>query len=571
MAQRLRSGIAGEHKMKKSADRVAGWVSLMLAAWTAACSQEGTQSAKGPTQNEPTAGAASGSGPTAGAASGGNPIGGAPEGGAASAPTEGGAGGVSTAGAPTLTDADTDPLAGLPTGSDQLQLLCARNNGDEVAKAFCGSNGPPTITSLRDLQLLFGLDLTDPHKAMGALVTQSTSLARRLATPVNPRAIIVPFSKDFGPLVPTGDKHPHPTWVTMAFVRGEQFVELASKDPTANDALRFYLFNFKQECNSVPGGCTPGDLFTPDGEKHMTSYSLYEDVDVANTSLDCAQCHQMQGPGTAKRLIHQEFGYSWGHWAMQGVLVPELRPLCNKFNEMHAADEDYAGIPNAYIGCTQGPLANDISGPSNGGPQALDQFLYDNNQSPEYNPGANFHGKAIFYEVIGYEGQNQQPEVNVPIGVSPSWKTLYDAYVPGQSLEVPYHDLFNTDPQKMSTVIAAYKAVMAGTKPKSELPDMSDMLVKEGLADMSFTPQPNLTGRQILTAMCQQCHNSNLNQNQSRARFNVQKLDDMSRAERDEAIRRIHLPATSVRHMPPHRFHELSAADIETVTQELMR
>ena len=67
---------------------------------------------------------------------------------------------------------------------------------------------------------------------------------------------------------------------------------------------------------------------------------------------------------------------------------------------------------------------------------------------------------------------------------------------------------------------------------------MSDMLVKEGYADMFITPQPNLTGRQMLTAMCQQCHNSRLDQTLSRARFNVEKLDEMSRAEKDEAIRR---------------------------------
>ena len=107
--------------------------------------------------------------------------------------------------------------------------------------------------------------------------------------------------------------------------------------------------------------------------------------------------------------------------------------------------------------------------------------------------------------------------------------------------------------------------------PRSALPDMGDLLLDAGLPDMSFTPQPDSTGPQILEAMCTQCHNSHVDPSLSRAHFDVEKLDQLSRPEKDEAIRRLHLPQTSARHMPPHRFHDLSATQIERVTQELMR
>jgi hypothetical protein len=84
-------------------------------------------------------------------------------------------------------------------------------------------------------------------------------------------------------------------------------------------------------------------------------------------------------------------------------------------------------------------------------------------------------------------------------------------------------------------------------------------------------PRPNQTGQQILVQICQQCHNSRLDQTITRARFNIETLAQMSRAEKDLAITRIHLPKSAARHMPPDRFRELSQAEIDLVTQELMQ
>jgi hypothetical protein len=40
---------------------------------------------------------------------------------------------------------------------------------------------------------------------------------------------------------------------------------------------------------------------------------------------------------------------------------------------------------------------------------------------------------------------------------------------------------------------------------------------------------------------------------------------------KDMAIMRLNLPRTAVHHMPPDRLRELSASEIASVTQELMK
>jgi hypothetical protein len=52
----------------------------------------------------------------------------------------------------------------------------------------------------------------------------------------------------------------------------------------------------------------------------------------------------------------------------------------------------------------------------------------------------------------------------------------------------------------------------------------------------------------------------------------VQTLDSMSRSEKQLAIERIRAPATSALHMPPPaRLRELTAPEIELVSNELAR
>jgi hypothetical protein len=86
---------------------------------------------------------------------------------------------------------------------------------------------------------------------------------------------------------------------------------------------------------------------------------------------------------------------------------------------------------------------------------------------------------------------------------------------------------------------------------------------------MTHKPALGLSGRQILVQACQQCHNSHLDPTISRALFDVEKLDSLSKAEKDEAVRRINLPREDCSHMPPTRFRDLDANEIALVQAAL--
>ena len=71
--------------------------------------------------------------------------------------------------------------------------------------------------------------------------------------------------------------------------------------------------------------------------------------------------------------------------------------------------------------------------------------------------------------------------------------------------------------------------------------------------------------------LCSQCHNSRLDQTLTRANFNIDTLDSLSREVRDKAIERLMMPDEDVRKMPPARFHTLSDAERDLAIQELMK
>ena len=63
----------------------------------------------------------------------------------------------------------------------------------------------------------------------------------------------------------------------------------------------------------------------------------------------------------------------------------------------------------------------------------------------------------------------------------------------------------------------------------------------------------------------------NLDQTITRARFNVDTLDQLDPSEKQLAIQRLMLPDTDAHHMPPVRFHTLSDAERQLVIDELSR
>jgi hypothetical protein len=138
-------------------------------------------------------------------------------------------------------------------------------------------------------------------------------------------------------------------------------------------------------------------------------------------------------------------------------------------------------------------------------------------------------------------------------------------------VSVSLHDIKVTDPTLLATATSAYQSYLDGGLPASQLPDIRNVFLEAGASDMSFQPAPGLDGNLILVQMCQQCHNSQLDQTETRERFRVDQLDQMSTAEKQLAIHRLNLPDGVFRKRPPPRFRQLSASDIAAVTQVLQQ
>jgi mono/diheme cytochrome c family protein len=227
----------------------------------------------------------------------------------------------------------------------------------------------------------------------------------------------------------------------------------------------------------------------------------------------------------------------WAHWFY--VERPQNLATMMDFHAAHGT-EDYAGIPSNLVDPSR--------------PLSLQRLLTNNGFGTQPNA---FDSTKIQTELMS--------------GSSATWAGLYAKAVAGTEIAPPYYGIPQTDPAKTAPMIQAYQQWRMGALASAQLPDISDTLLDRALADLSIRPKAGLDGRGILTQMCAQCHNSRLDQALTRARFNVERLDQMSREERDEAIRRLQLPDADRRKMPPARFHSLSDAERDLVIAELSR
>jgi hypothetical protein len=438
----------------------------------------------------------------------------------------------------------TDPFKDFLKGDDQLAQLCARNNQDPVSRKLCATP-KPVITSLVDLQKALGLDFQPGNTANGTLgnpafvlTGHSSSLVTRFVSAINPRALI------FTPAASNGrvsNPVKNAGFIAMGFVRGEQFSELVARDPVTKD-LSFFLVRFEHACNA-DDSCGFADLLTPEVESGFTSVTVYEDVDIKNTIFDCLQCHQPGGPGTPKILRMQELQNPWTHFFRNNR--PGGQALLADFMGAHEG-ESYAGIPAAAI--------------NNSDPARLEGLV--ENEGFQAQPNE-FKTGTIESEVAA---SGTTP------GTSATWEKLYANVYDGGVIPMPYHDVKVTDPTKVGPASANYKEVLASQIPREQMLDIRDVFLDEGLADMNFVPQPGSSGAQIMKQICQHCHNSTLDQNISRANFDILKLPTMDRHEKDVAIARVSLRMTNPKSrfmMPPARFATLPPWAIDAVIAEL--
>jgi hypothetical protein len=424
------------------------------------------------------------------------------------------------------------------------------NDADPITKALCQDFAPggvmPTPHSLADLLKLLNLDFKDPNGGNGvggnpgfAILGHSSALTARKVSTITPTVFV------FTP--PPADGSRPKGYSFLAFDPGEQFVEIASHDPTLNK-VNLYLVRFDQACTNSPDGCSPTDLLTPRLITGWDNIRAYESsTSLNNTILDCRQCH---APDDSKDQIlrMQEISPPFTHWFSSETAGGKA--LLADFHGAHGYDEDYGPIPAALIDKADPALMA----------KAVTQAGFGNQ------PNA-FFSDAIEKEVL--QAAPSQPMLNNPPGWSITWKQIYDKAVNGQFIATPYHDVKVTDPKKCASMSKVYQDWMAGTI--DAIPDIRDVFIDEGLRDMAFAPKLGLNGRQLVVQMCQQCHHSLLDRTISRENFLVDDLDNMSRMEKDLAIERLQLPDNNRLAMPPVLFRTITDDERRLMMEELQK
>jgi hypothetical protein len=451
-----------------------------------------------------------------------------------------------------------DALEPLARGPEQTAQVCARNGQDVVRDALCG--GMPAPTNLIELQARFGLDsdqignvnMAKTGEMRGiSLTAHSTALGKRSVSAINPRLFAVHVG--FTPSNGVGARRDLQTrLLALAFARGEQIVELVATD-RAERRLNFYVLSFRQACNERPEGCTPGDLLTAAVESDWTEVSLYDELDLANTALDCATCHQPDGPSTPELLRMQELDSPWTHWLSPSTEGGKV--LLEDYMAAHG-DETYAGMRAEQIAkADPNSLATMV-------------FLFSPTQPNRF---SSLLIEQQIAQSAAAMGGNQPAENNVP-GVSATWNLAFMAANRGEAIAVPYSNVKVTDADKLAKMTTAYQAQRGGQLPAAQLPDIRDVFPDDPvrMAELGFATQPGLDGAAVLMAACSQCHNARLDPRLSRARFRAD-LHGMTRAQKDLAIARIMLPPEHPLAMPPAQLKVLTPEARERAIETLER
>jgi hypothetical protein len=473
----------------------------------------------------------------------------------------GGCGGAKKSNAPAAIQAPIIPGDAFVTLKDPLGAhaqLCALdgahpnfpNDADLLTKVFCQDTAPggsePKPQGLKDLLHLLNLDFTNPNGENGvggnpgfAMLAHSSALTARKVSSLMPTAFV------FTPPPADGSKPSH--YAFVAFDPGEQFAEVAVDDATVGK-INFYLVMFQQACNSRPGGCTTTELVTQSITTNWVNVQVYEtSTAINNTIFDCHVCHDPNNTGNAI-LRMQEIEPPFTHW--MSMLTEGGRALFADFHNAHGNNEDYGPIPATLI---------DKSDPAK-----MAQMIAQAGFAMQPNP---FPSAEIEAQIKA--AAPGQPAVNVPGGQSAVWQGIYANAVAGKFIATPYHDVKITDPDKLASMTAQYQAWRNGMQP--DLPDIRNVFLDEALRDIGFAPAVNLSGRQLLQQMCQECHNSHLDPGVTRDLFLVDTLDMMSRDEKRLAIKRLQLGPDTRLVMPPLLYRTITDDERQAMIAELQR
>ncbi len=487
-------------------------VTAVFVVGAVACSSPGTQPVN-PAATAGTAGAMAAGGGTGGGGTG-------------------GVGGIEPA--PSWADlpavAKPDPELGiLPSREKQYEKLCATPRNDAFFKRICG-DVRPNIPDFAGLLRLVGLD---KDRAF-ALNGNSTSVVAKSVSALNPRIIIFPR------VAPTLEQQDD--FTIVGFVRGDRFVEVTSRDPMSGEP-NFYLLTFEQTCDYA-GNCDLASKLTEDVEHNWTSYSIYPETDLENTSVDCLACHRPAGFGTKKILRMQELSSPWLHWFPQRFVqrTDSDRVLTAQFADVHGGDMQYGGVPIATI-------QNALDDGSGAQLEALLRAEGFGDQPNAFDPR------------IEAEAKTGKP--------SPTWLAQWTLATQGQAITVPYPLVDVTDETKRTAAAQSYKNVVSGAAGRDTLLDIRDVFSTDATEKLSFVPQPGADGKAVLVQMCSRCHDGRANPEIGRSKFNVLKLDMLTADEKQIAVSRVQEPEGSVKRMPPWRSGTLTPEALTAAVAEL--
>lgn len=417
-----------------------------------------------------------------------------------------------------------DPLVQLPRGQALRDQLCARALKDPISEFFCRVP-PVSPTSMVELLSALAIEPSTTSQVQGyAITAHSTALSKRFVSSINPRVVYA--------RVQDGDVPP----LSVAFTRGEPFVEAVAVDPERG-SLEFYIIAFTLPCHGTDIGCGPANLLTPVTEAGWVDVDVYHERDLDNTTLDCAVCHQPQGPSAPKLLRMQELENTWTHWLFSHSQGGQTLTL--DFMAAHGG-EHFAGLPPDFLeGSRPSHLAELV--------RARGPFVQPNM----------FNSGRIEIEVK--DVARDQPADNSVAGESETWRKVFEVAQRGEAIPVPYYNVKVTDAAKLDAMTTAYNAYRDGTLPAAQLPDIRDVFPDDlnRLVDMGFVVDDELRGQALLTAACALCHNNRLDQSFSRARFSSD-LASLTRGQKDLAIKRLQLPSSQPGSMPPARIHSLT-------------
>ena len=222
-------------------------------------------------------------------------------------------------------------------------------------------------------------------------------------------------------------------------------------------------------------------------------------------------------------LRMQERRAPWTHWFRNNGNEPGGMTLLQDFQAAHGRART-----------TPASRRNLIDTPRSD-PLVLEALVDNNSVLPQPNE---FNTAKIEQQV--HQSNPAQPQQNMPMGQSSTWQAIYDVARGGNAIPVPYHDVKVTDPSKLASLTAAYRAFVDGTLPARELPDIRDVLPRRRAGRHGPAPRAGSDGPASFSRCASAATTRRSIRPISRANFNVENIGAMSRGEKGPGDRAPH-------------------------------